>query len=386
MYLEYASHGNLLNVTQRYLLKHKYLPELFIWSVFEMLAETADLMRRCPGQWQPLFQDQPGNLNRNGQDPNKFILALDVKPENILIFDRSEVLGAAHPRLPRLPVVKLADFGLTKVFGPMMPVQHQALQAGTDGYIPPEIPPFTNPNFVGPRTGDHWNQPIYPHQGLAVDETHNVWVIGKVMLDMMAHFPRDTCGIYWSKLQEANYRFGPPGLRDHFMPEIHLVQTAAGTIRYPAALRNLIRECVSMEAYQRPGSANLLTRVRAGRTACINAIRNRRGSAVRQEDRLALTIAAFNKVPQARDIDVARPSGWWAFDPQANGHHWWNTFIGQRANKSLDPDAPLLNLHRTMYQRFYHAERLMYGGSPGRHDWQQAGGMAEVRRKPWEGS
>lgn len=95
-FLEYAPYGNLENLRSRYKAFNRYLPELFLWHVFNGLAKAI-----CELE----------NLTDN---PEIVILHLDIKPLNIFLgyeelHRNDEHTGGLHNS--QYPAVKLGDFG-----------------------------------------------------------------------------------------------------------------------------------------------------------------------------------------------------------------------------------------------------------------------------------
>ena len=126
------------------------IPEPFIWSILETLAEAAQLMYR-------------GTLRSDGR-PFNDILHRDLKPANIFLADNP---GTGWPGM--CAIAKLGDFGCA--------IEHQArdttnplgmINMGTFEYMAPE------------QFGECQNQLRTP-----LDSRANVYAIGKTILALM---------------------------------------------------------------------------------------------------------------------------------------------------------------------------------------------------------
>ena len=130
-YLEYAPHGDLNQLASRYRMYNTYLPELFLWHLFDALAEAALQMQdHYP------FHDFDDNILAE-----TFMLHRDLKPANVMLgyeeLDEDDALKGTDPTLG-YPTVKVADFGLAELTGPTDDANPKVLQyAGTTGYKPP---------------------------------------------------------------------------------------------------------------------------------------------------------------------------------------------------------------------------------------------------------
>lgn len=98
-YLEYAPYGNLGNLASRYRAFNRYLPELFLWHVFNSLSKAVLELETY-------------------KDKNKCLYHLDIKPHNIFLGyegTRSQdpaVTGGLDGETVGYPSVKLGDFGI----------------------------------------------------------------------------------------------------------------------------------------------------------------------------------------------------------------------------------------------------------------------------------
>lgn len=112
--MEYAPYGNLNILRWRYRAFNRYLPELFLWHLFNSLAQAVEAMEK-----DALTGDTIGSLQRHKND---FILHLDIKPENIFL-GYEETHAERRPEAPwrtgglvepLYPSVKMGDFGLAQ--------------------------------------------------------------------------------------------------------------------------------------------------------------------------------------------------------------------------------------------------------------------------------
>lgn len=125
-YLEYAPYGDLENLRARYRAFHRYLPELFLWHVFNSLAKAVHVLEKKQRAWPDAFKD------------GEYVVHADIKPKNIFLgyeeLERPEETpldserleepieceqphfqsgGLQNPEdIPIYPSIKLGDFGL----------------------------------------------------------------------------------------------------------------------------------------------------------------------------------------------------------------------------------------------------------------------------------
>lgn len=138
-YQEYAAHGELFYLLYRYYYWHQYLPEPFLWHLFDSLISAAVAMRDCSHQNLPYGDSGPKHASDQ-------VVNLDIKNENVF-------LGYAEHREPDnqgnfssyggtrkydYPVIKLGDFGLAHFTGPEDPHNPRIyLEVGGKGMRPP---------------------------------------------------------------------------------------------------------------------------------------------------------------------------------------------------------------------------------------------------------
>jgi serine/threonine protein kinase len=148
-YLEYSPGGDLEQLRSNYIAWNTYLPEPFLWHVFEGLASAASTLHTGP------FNDPytGETLHRN----LGMVIHLDLKPANILLGDvparknaekdagedgneedGEEDQAWSEARLWNYPTVKMADFGLAKLTHPNDKANPESYRRlGTSGYRPP---------------------------------------------------------------------------------------------------------------------------------------------------------------------------------------------------------------------------------------------------------
>ena len=123
-YLEYAPHGNLENLRLRYRAFHRYMPEHFLWHVFNSLAKAISALDDVP-------------------DDRDYIIHADIKPDNVFlgykeIYDQSKPTGGL--RTGEYPTIKLGDFGCARMAKEEESIEEsysKFVNRGTPGYCPP---------------------------------------------------------------------------------------------------------------------------------------------------------------------------------------------------------------------------------------------------------
>ena len=110
-FMEFSPHGDLARLAFRYQAYGNYLPELFLWYLFDSLA-TAILAMES--------EDQPWVDFKTKSDlPSYYMLHLDLKPANVLLgyrLQQSAEVKAGDPTLT-YPTIQVSDFGLAEVTG-----------------------------------------------------------------------------------------------------------------------------------------------------------------------------------------------------------------------------------------------------------------------------
>lgn len=362
LYMEYAPYGSLETLRIRYRAWDRFLPELFLWCIFEKLVQASLLMRTCPGEWEPM---RPNNA-LDQPDQERFILHLDIKPDNIFIMER-ERLHHQSRKLPLLPLIQLGDFGLAAVTTLTDRTNPDELQSGTPIYKPPEAPDIHKRLF-----DDGWQRFVHRRKQKFM-ETHNVWCIGKTMFDLMTHEDPGFIHQTLMKVMEADY-YSARGfpLSQHFTGPIETIKDK----EYSLELLDLVRECLRPNMYLRPVSAFLLPEIQQHKQKCIEDIKsNHRGRRPLDEDHVRLTTAEMNKWSRA-------PAGGFPPGNPANALYWedWKDL---RRDDYLAPDEPVLEPPRDKWATFYARELLrpfrrnkpdVYGKT-----WKQAGNVVRVK-------
>lgn len=126
-YFEFAPWGDLHVLANNYRAWNTYLPEEFLWQMFNGLATAALALETGP--FRNLSSGKPY------EDKSAFIVHFDLKPENVFLGDPIEM---TDPHFTNYPIVKMADFGLAKLTGlddDHNPRSYRNL--GTSGYRPP---------------------------------------------------------------------------------------------------------------------------------------------------------------------------------------------------------------------------------------------------------
>lgn len=126
-YLEYSPYGDLETLKQRYKAFNKYLPELFLWHLFNSLAKAALVLEQDTLFWKPCF-----------------VVHHDIKPSNILLgYEATKsrdhnVTGGLDGEAVGYPCIKLGDFGIADLIEGDNPQTMRAIgRVGTMGYLAP---------------------------------------------------------------------------------------------------------------------------------------------------------------------------------------------------------------------------------------------------------
>lgn len=310
------------------------------------------------------------NLARDQPQPYKFIIHCDIKPNNIFIYERQPLQDRSR-KLPRLPLVKLGDFGLAQVTWPTDGHNPAFLMGGTDGYKPPEV----QTDAAGRRFDALWHNPVHA-RGQAFIERHNIWCIGKVMHDLALLRSPDICRAELFGMQEWQYyTFGHPHFR-HFTGAFVTQNHNGRLVEYSQNLRNLIRLCLRPDMYRRPTSQNLLADIRTFKQDCIDDVKSHtQGRGPRESDHVNLTTAEMNALVYRAEAN---------FGIGLNQHHQitvggWQEWEAMRNGDYLDPDEPLFAPPAGKWRSYYQEEAARNAAWPKKKQdlkgarWKQAG-------------
>ena len=125
-YFEFAEWGDLRRLETNYRAWNTYLPEEFLWQVFHGLANAA--LALAVGEFHEIGE-------KSGPETDSYIVHFDLKPENIVLGDRTDL---DHSHFSNYPMAKMADFGLARSTNHRdrkNPAIYRFL--GTPGYYPP---------------------------------------------------------------------------------------------------------------------------------------------------------------------------------------------------------------------------------------------------------
>jgi hypothetical protein len=131
-----------------------------------------------------------------------------------------------------IPTFKIGDFGLAVQAADL--VNERIIQGGTVGFMPPVCSGPAQTRWL-PLT---FNQESYSRlEG-------DIWTVGKIMLDLMNRQGR-------FRIEDATHNLNRSALE----PE--------GGRQFPAAMRDLVRECLQSEAVDRPSCEELWRSIHA---------------------------------------------------------------------------------------------------------------------------
>ena len=111
--MQYAEYNTLETIWNRYRAWATYLPELFLWTVFEDLCRACIAMNTCPNTWQPFWSLGPVPA-LFAQNEDNIILHGDIKMQNCFMQERrNDKTGKPLKRKKPLacPATTLGDFG-----------------------------------------------------------------------------------------------------------------------------------------------------------------------------------------------------------------------------------------------------------------------------------
>ena len=88
LYMEYAKHGTLEDLLDRYRAWDMHFSELFLWHTFLGLARAIDLMRQCPRDWQSTAVNTLADDHTNDRSVKDFVVHMDFKTANVALGKR----------------------------------------------------------------------------------------------------------------------------------------------------------------------------------------------------------------------------------------------------------------------------------------------------------
>ena len=380
LYMEYAASGSLERIRRNYRAWDVYLPELFLWTVFHELATACRSMYRCPAQWRP-YSPRP----QDQQNPANQIIHMDLKADNVFIFDRqrpnpNNVFPAEYPQ------VKVADFGLAQVTSAQDPSNPRDMwRAGDQTCQTPEQYEF------GRRFGIP--DPVNGGYGPAFRffERQNVWQVAKIIFDLMTlenpeHIPLTIAplaathqvpiniliGLLQSWQQPLNVpRQQGPGNPPQPVPRHHFMDwpDAYNTTVYSNELRALVWRCMKPRTRDRPNTLQLLNLTRNGLSTCLQTTRaaapggRGRGSRVARTNRQMNARRPGENANAMRRVDIQNAEN--AYD--------WDEI---REQSTQDPDQPRLQPPRRKWQAFYDEEAEKPELDEFWEEWRQFSGQA----------
>lgn len=200
-YLEFSPYGELSRLMDRYRAWHQYLPEAFLWHVFDSLALV--LLTKAELATDPEGLPRPNNYTANDR-----MLHFDIKPDNIFLGYQQPFNATTkekHGGLTQFegkkrtiyPIIKLGDFGVAELVGGEEDVENPNTLwgVGTPFYKAPEIghygvtwrvPPNATKRYRTFENHDGTMRDIPsiieddPHPGLHFGQELDVWNVGKV--------------------------------------------------------------------------------------------------------------------------------------------------------------------------------------------------------------
>lgn len=278
-YFELAPYGTLFDLMLKHQYWNQYLPEAFLWHVFDSLAEAAVQLRDCT------WGNMPTDRNPRGppHDMDQMV-HFDIKPDNIFLSypdhrsNHHQPGGSTFGGTMKYdyPVVKLGDYGLNAWTGHNDPHNPEELGIrGTSGYLPPEMmgygawwTPTRNANWTvpfgdsmqpkdrssihvtdderGQRLGAVKDDKVLRSgaiQNFRYDEKLHVWTMGKVMYDLMT---LSESSIYWRISTVDKQQFINNG--KHQLPDFSSFPFGGlgpdGKPYYSTELTDLVRDCL----------------------------------------------------------------------------------------------------------------------------------------------
>jgi serine/threonine protein kinase len=169
-YLDYAPHGDLYGLMNKYRAFDKHLPEAFVWHVFHSLAQAVLAMN--DGPWTRLARDSNGKLREIKLRNEVFLNHFDMKPSNIFLsFSAAEQSpttntgsGEWKPEY-EYPQVLLADFGVSDILTQdNKNKDHKADSSYKNALLHPKFPGKPNPSDYWDKGQDVYGSTLNPGQ------------------------------------------------------------------------------------------------------------------------------------------------------------------------------------------------------------------------------
>lgn len=201
-YLEYAPHGSLQRLIARYRAWNQYLPESFLWHIFDGLAQVLIAFDETT----PDLNEHKNKHKRGELRDADRLIHFDIKPDNIFLgyeqpFDTNSKNYGGH-QSNVYPMVKIGDFGVAMMTSEKD--NHQKSGSfwgrGTKYYLAPEQTHY-GAGFPVPPNGKYL--PLQDEQGnfITIEEREeegnpwdivftqamNVWSVGKVCSSEFDH-------------------------------------------------------------------------------------------------------------------------------------------------------------------------------------------------------
>ncbi|KAK5137948.1 hypothetical protein LTR08_005744 [Meristemomyces frigidus] len=166
LYMEYCPFGDLAGMIRRYTEADEYIPEPFLWYVFQTLAEAGIAMER--GSQSLIASVRRWPADRYGKVDWE-IVHRDLKPANVF-------LATNATQFSDYPTPMLGDFGLAvKILDDDQLNPSMFLDSyGTSGFIAPEMR-----GYVDRATGE-------PLERWPLGSATNLWGIGMIMYCLIA--------------------------------------------------------------------------------------------------------------------------------------------------------------------------------------------------------
>ncbi|KAK5101223.1 hypothetical protein LTS08_004830 [Lithohypha guttulata] len=214
-YLEFAPYGDLSRLMDRYRAWNRYLPEKFLWHVFDSLARAVCCLTDHPTNMQSLPK---GDVNPLAHER---VVHFDIKPENIFLgyekpvnnSEKSLYGGIAKfdDVVTCFPMIKLGDFGIAEFtaypdksrknpksfwrIGTGFYRSPEMIHYGLDWPKPPngkQPPKKTTYKLEGEKSRrktvarpPEEVQEEIDDPGFGLEQPTNVWGIGKIMFDLI---------------------------------------------------------------------------------------------------------------------------------------------------------------------------------------------------------